>query len=121
MIEGNDLIHTVNELRTQEFPQCLHGLFLHHIGFGSTEAQTAHTAFGACVGSHHNNGVLKVHHTALGIGDTAVIQNLQQHIQHIGVSLFDLIEENHRVRTAADLFRQLSSFVIAHIAGRRTD
>ena len=37
------------------------------------------------------------------------------------MGLLDLIEENHRVGTAADLLRQLACLIIAHIAGRRTD
>ena len=37
------------------------------------------------------------------------------------MGLFDLVEEHHRIGLAADLLRQLARFVIAHIAGRRTD
>ena len=55
----------------------------------------------------------------MGIGDLAVIQNLQQHVQHVRMGLFDLVEQNDGVGLPADLLRQLACLVIAHIARRR--
>ena len=37
-IKGDDFIHTVDKLRTQEFLQSIHGLFFDHIVIGSAEA-----------------------------------------------------------------------------------
>ena len=35
--------------------------------------------------------------------------------------LFDLVEQHHRIRTAADLFGQLSRLVVPDVSGRRSD
>jgi len=51
----------------------------------------------------------------------AVFQYLQQHIEDIGVSFFDFVEQHHGVRTAAHCLRELSAFVVADVAGRGTD
>ena len=55
----------------------------------------------------------------MGVGDLAVVQDLQQHVEHVRMGLFDLVEEDHGVGLAADLLRQLARLVIAHIARRR--
>ena len=54
----------------------------------------------------------------MGIGDLAVVQDLEQHVQHIGMGLFDLVEQNDGIGLPADLLRQLARLVIAHIARR---
>jgi hypothetical protein len=37
----------------------------------------------------------------LGIGETAILQNLKHHVEHVGVGLLDLIKQHHSVRPAA--------------------
>ncbi len=54
----------------------------------------------------------------MGVGDLAVVQNLQQDVQHIRMGLLDLVEENDGVGLAADLLGQLARLVIAHVARR---
>ena len=48
-----------------------------------------------------------------------VIQELQQHIEHLRVGLLDLIEQHHAVWAAAHRLGQLPALFIAHVAGRR--
>ena len=55
------------------------------------------------------------------VGQAAVVKDLQQGVEHIGVRFFDLIEQHDRVWAAADLFGQLPGLVIADIARGRTD
>ena len=55
------------------------------------------------------------------VGETAVVEHLEQDIEHIGVRLLDLVEQEHRVGTAADRLRELAAFVVADVAGRRSD
>ena len=102
VVEANDLIHPVQKLRPQELPQGLHGALLPLLCQGLAKAQAAALPVGAGVGGHDDDGVLKVDQTALGVGDPAVVQDLQQNVQHIGVRLFDLVEENDTVGPAAD-------------------
>ena len=54
----------------------------------------------------------------MGVGDLSVVQNLQQHIQHIRVGLFNFVEQHHGIGLAADLLRQLARLIVAHIARR---
>ena len=76
---------------------------------------------GTQVAGHDDQGVLEVHHPALAIGETAVVQYLQQHVEHIRVGLFDFIEQDHGIRMTPYSLRQLAAFFIPYIAGRRTD
>ena len=50
-----------------------------------------------------------------------VIQHLQQNIEDIRMCFFDFIEQNHRVGISSHLLRELAAFLIADVAGRRTD
>ncbi|CAN4008419.1 hypothetical protein BFDFBN_BFDFBN_17690, partial [Dysosmobacter welbionis] len=55
---------------------------------------------------------------AVGVGDLAVIQDLEKDVQHIGMGLLNLVEEDHGVGLAADLLCQLARLVIPHVARR---
>ena len=55
------------------------------------------------------------------VGDTAVVQHLQQHVEHIRMGLFDLVEQHHAVRLAAHGLGELAALLIAHISRRRAD
>ena len=75
----------------------------------------------AHVGRHDDDGVLEVHAATLGVGDNAVLQDLQQDVPHILVCLLDLVEQHHGVGLTAHLLGQLAALLVTHIAGRRTD
>ena len=85
------------------------------------KANGALLAFAARVGRHHDDGVFKVDLAAVGVGDLAVVENLQQNVHHVGMRLFDLVEKDDGVGLAANLFGQLAGLVIADIARRRAD
>ena len=51
----------------------------------------------------------------MGVGDVPVVQDLEQHVEHVGVGLLDLVEEDDGVGLAADLLGELAGVVIAHI------
>ena len=73
------------------------------------------------IGGHDNNGIFEVYHSALAIGKTAIIQNLQQDIKHISMSLFDFIQQNNAIWMTTNSLRQLTTLIIAHISRRRTN
>ena len=75
----------------------------------------------AQVGGQDQNGILKVHSAALGVGDPAVVQNLEKNIEYIRMGLLHLIKQHHAVGLSADGFGELTAFLIAHISGRRSD
>ena len=65
--------------------------------------------------------LLKVHRAALTIGQDAIIQHLQQHVEHIRVGLFHLIEQHHLIGPPPHRFGQHAALIIADIARRRAD
>ena len=75
----------------------------------------------AKVGGQDDDRVLEVHGTALTIRDAAIVQHLQQNVEHIGVGFFHLIEQHHAVRFAAHSLGQLTALFITDISRRRAD
>ena len=75
----------------------------------------------AHVRRHDDDGVLERHHAALAVGQTAVVQHLQQDVEHVRMRLLDLVEQDHRVGLAAHGLGQLAALVVAHVPRRRAD
>ncbi len=75
----------------------------------------------ARVGGHNDDGVFKVNHAPVAVREAPVVQDLQKHVVHVRVRFFNLIKEHHTVRFSTDLLGQLTTVVIADVAGRRTD
>jgi hypothetical protein len=47
-------------------------------------------------GTHHDDhGVGEGHGAALGVGEAAVVQQRQQHVEHLGMSLLHLVKQHH--------------------------
>ena len=55
------------------------------------------------------------------VGQTAIIEHLQEQIPHIRMRLLHFIQQNHVIRPATHRFRQLAAFFVAHVAWRRAD
>ena len=115
-LEDDDVIDTVEEFRTEilleQFPYgffCLGKIFRFQ-DFMGTE-----------VTGHDDDRILEVDDPAFAIGQAAIIENLQQDVENIGMSLFDFIEEDDAVGVTAYGFGELTAFIIADISRRRTD
>ena len=81
----------------------------------------AHFA-GTGITRHNDNRILEVDLSTIAIREDTIIQNLQQQVVNIRVSLLDFIKKNHTVGALAHLFAQLSTTVFkAHVSRRRTD
>ena len=63
----------------------------------------------------------EVHRAALAVGQPAVVEHLQQDVEHVRVRLLDLVEQHHRVRAAAHRLGELAGLLVADVAGRRAD
>jgi len=46
------------------------------------------------VGRHDDHGVPEIDSAALGVGEASVVEDLQQHVEHVGVGLLDLVEQD---------------------------
>ena len=73
------------------------------------------------VGGHDDDAVLEVHHATLAVGEPAVIEHLQQDVEHVGMGLLHLVEQHHAVGIAAHGLGQLAALVVAHVSRRRSD
>ena len=71
---------------------------------------------GADVGRHDDDGVAEVDLAAERVGDGAFLQDLEEEVHHIGVGLFDLVEQHDRVRAAAHGLGELAAFLVADVA-----
>ena len=73
------------------------------------------------VRGHDDHGVPEVHRAAVAVGEAAVVEQLQQHVEDVAVRLLDLVEQDHGVRAPPHGLGQLAALVVADIAGRRAD
>jgi hypothetical protein len=73
------------------------------------------------VRGHDHDRVAEVHGAPLPVRETAVVEHLQQHVEHVRVRLLDFIEQDHRIRTAAHRFRQVPALLVTDVSGRRAD
>jgi hypothetical protein len=71
--------------------------------------------------NHDDDGVAEVHGASLPVREPAVVEHLQQDVEHIRVGLLDLVHQDHGVRPAADGLGQVTALLVADIAGRRAD
>jgi hypothetical protein len=71
---------------------------------------------GADVGRHDQEHVFEGDGAALGVGEAAVLEDLQEHVEHVRVRLLDLVEEDDAVGLAADGLGELASFSVADVA-----
>ena len=65
--------------------------------------------------------VPEVDRAALAVGEAAVVEDLQQHVEDLGVRLLDLVEQDHRVRPPPHGLGELPALLVADVAGRGTD
>ena len=115
-MEDDDLVDAVQELGSEMRLQGMRDCVTRYVGCLSTQPQLT-----TQVGGHDDQCVAKIHRATLTIRQAAIIQQLQQHIEYIRVSLLDFIEQNHAVRAAAHRFGQLAAFLVADVPRRRSN
>ncbi len=79
------------------------------------------TSLRADVGGHQDQGVLEVDLVAVGVGEQAVLQDLEEQVGDVGVRLLDLVEQDQRVGLAPDALGELPALLVADVARRRAD
>ncbi len=73
------------------------------------------------VRGQHDQRVLEVDRAALAVGQATVVQHLQQDVEHVGVCLLDLVEQDHLVGPTPHRLGEHAALVVADIARRRAD
>ena len=117
----DDFVQTVEELRSEAGFQQRVDLILCLLADFAVRRDALQNIGGTQVGGQDDDGVFKIHRASLRIGDSAVIQHLKQDVKYIRVRLFHLVEQNDRIRSAANGFGQLAALLIADIARRRSN
>src|SRR5208337_1007742 len=74
----------------------------------------------ADVRGQQDNRVLEVDLPSLAVFKSALIEDLEEQFEHVGVGLFDLVEEDDAVRPTADGLGQYASLAVADVTRRRT-
>ena len=73
---------------------------------------------GTHIGCHYQYGVLEIDRTALVVGQTTVVEHLEQYVEHVWMRLLYLVEQHHRIWLPPDRLGQLSALVIADVSRR---
>ena len=75
----------------------------------------------AGIGRHDQDDVAEIDRLAIVVGQLAVIHDLQQDVEQVGMRLLDLVQQQHLVRVLVDGVGQQATLVEADIARRRAD
>src|SRR5262249_28086020 len=116
-VKDDDVVDAVQELRTEVLPERRQ----HLVADGLVRAACRGDGLAAEVGGHDDDGVLEVDRSTLAVGEPAVVEQLEQHVEHVVVRLLDLVEQQHAVRTPANGLGELATLLVADVSGRRAD
>ena len=119
--EEHDLVDAVEELRAESLPEELHHLAAHAFGDFAVRGHALREEGRADVGRHDHHGVLEVHRVALTVRQTAVVEELEERVEDVGVGLLDLVEEDHRKGLPPHGLGQLAALLVADVARGRAD
>ena len=73
------------------------------------------------VGREDHDRIAEVHRATLPIGETAVIENLKQHVEDFRVRFLHFVEQNHRIGTATHRLRELPTLFVTDVPRRGAD
>ena len=127
LLEHDDVVQTVEELRAELLLEFRGHLFLHALV--ARLAVRAQAETGVCglgdvscaeVGGQDDDGVLEVHLAPLTVGQMAVVEHLQQRVEDVGVGFFDFVEQHHGERLATHLFGEFAAFLVADVSRGRS-
>ena len=118
-VEQDDLVDAVEEFGAEVRPHHRHDLIAHRVAV--LPLRLVGQIFGAEIRGHHDERVAEVDGVTLAIGEAAVVEHLQEHVEHVGVGLFDLVEQHHLVGSPSHCLGERAAFLVADIAGRCAD
>src|SRR6266571_558258 len=126
--EHDDVVDAIEELRVEGalelvLDRALDRLELRRAALGLFESQMlppAHDLAAAQVRGHDDHGILEVYSPPRAVGQDAVVQHLEQDIEHVRVRFFNLVQQHDRIGLAPDLLGELAALLIPHIARGRS-
>ena len=117
--EGNDGIQPIPELRAEHLLDVLH--FVAQLLFVGKAHQGLLQRLLTRIGGHDDDYVAEIGLSPVVIGQSAVIHDLQQNVENVGVRLFNFVEKEYRVGLFGDRFGQQAALLKSHITRRRTN
>ena len=92
-----------------------------HLAMAGRVPRQIENRLAADIAGEDQHRVGEIHPPALAIGKTAIIEDLQHHIEYIGMGLFHLVKQDHRIGPAPHRLGELAAFLVAHVARWRSD
>src|SRR5438132_1135508 len=100
-VEDDDFVHAVEKLGAKMVAQLIQNRALHAlVVFIIKGAPVLKDAMAANVGGHDDDGVFEIDGSSLTVGQSPVVEQLQQDVEDIMMRFFDFIEKDHAVRTS---------------------
>ena len=118
-VEQDDLVDAVQELGPELGAHLRHDVGPH--GVHVLALLLVGEELRADVGRHDDQRVLEVDGAALAVGQAAVVEHLQEHVEHVRVRLLDLVEQHHLVGAPAHGLGERAALLVADVARRRAD
>src|SRR5690242_8070864 len=103
-MKDHDVVDAIEELRLEVFLQDLCDRFSYLFFVVADRLTLAR----AKIRSHNQDRIFEGDGAALRIRQTAIVGEVQRHVESVRVGLLDLVEQNDTVRTTAHGFGQLS-------------
>ena len=125
-VEDDQLVHAVQELGPEVPAHRLHHAAL-HLGphprgvLAALPHAELQDPLRSEVRGHDHQRVLEVDGAPLAVGQAAVVEDLEQHVERLGMRLLDFVEQHHRVGTAAHGFGQRPTLLVADVSGGGAD
>ena len=76
---------------------------------------------GPDIRGHDDDCVLEVHGAAFAVRQAAVVHDLQEDVEDVGMRLLNFVEQHYGVRPPPDLLGELAAFFVSHVSGRSAD
>ncbi len=73
------------------------------------------------IGGHDDHGVPEIHRASLPVREPSVVEDLQQHVEHVGMGFLDLVQQHDLVGPAPHCLGQLAAFFVTHVTRRSPD
>src|SRR5690625_29476 len=116
-VEDDDVVEPVEELRLERLAhRAHHGLVLGLLGHRLVDEELR-----AEVRGEDDDDVAEVHGAPLAVGEPAVVEQLEEDVEDLGVGLLHLVEQDDGVGPAAHRLGELAALLVADVARRGTD
>ena len=73
------------------------------------------------VRGHDDEAIAEIDRPSLAVGEPAVVEDLEQDVEDIGMSLLDLVQQDDGIGTPFDRLGQLAALFVPHVSGRSAD